>query len=67
MKGKLLALFSLFIMVLSATIFVACNKYNDEKLMAEKVVTIEYGNRVDFEKFNVQYYKDGETHPLTTL
>ena len=65
MKNKFLILLSMFVVMLGATIFVACNKYNDEKLMAEKVVTIEYGNRVDFEKFNVQYYKDGETHPLT--
>lgn len=65
MKKKLLVLLSVFIVALCATTFVACNQYNDEKLIAEKVVSIEYGESLDFEKFHVAYYKDGETHPLT--
>jgi len=65
MKNKLFVLLSVLVVALCATTLVACNKYNDEKLLAEKVVTISYGESVDFEKFNVRYYKDGETHPLT--
>ena len=64
MKKKLFFLLSFAIVLSCATLFVACNKYNDEKLNAEKIVTVEYGNSVDFSKFNVEYYKDGETHPV---
>ena len=64
MKNKFLILISLFVMALCATTLVACNKYNDEKLIANGY-TMYYGSSVDFDKFNVAYYKDGETHPLT--
>lgn len=65
MKKRLFVLLSTLIVGLCALTLVACNKYNDSKLKADRTQYYTYGQAVDFERFNVEYYKDGQTTKIS--